>query len=127
MNPARRTAAGLALAGALAAGLLAWWHPRRVVVEGESMLPTLAPGDRLLVARPLHLRPGQVVALRDPRHPRRLLVKRVSTVLGDAVTVHGDNPAASTDSRVFGPVDRRQVLGAVLRRYGPGGRAGPVR
>jgi nickel-type superoxide dismutase maturation protease len=90
------------------------------------MLPTLAPGDRLLVARPTRLRPGQIVALRDPHHPRRLLVKRVSSVLGDTVTVHGDNLAASTDSRVFGPVERGQVLGAVLRRYGPVGRAGPV-
>src|SRR5579872_7127102 len=36
-------------------------RPRRVVVEGRSMEPTLAPGDRLLVTRTTHPRAGDVV------------------------------------------------------------------
>jgi len=110
-------------AAVLAAALAGAWalvRPRRVVVEGASMEPTLAEGDRLLVVRAWRARPGDLVVLRDPREPRdsrRILVKRVTSVVGDDVMVHGDNPAASTDSRAFGPVSRRALLGRVLRRY----------
>ena len=133
MTPARarcRPGPAAVVAGvvglATAAGL-AWLRPRRVVVEGRSMEPGLAPGDRLLVTRAGRVHPGDVVAVRDPRHPRRVLVKRVAAVLGDEVAVRGDNPGASTDSRHFGTVPARSVLGRVARRYAPSWRAGPVR
>jgi len=120
------TRAGRSLAAA--AGLatvagIAWvaLRPRRVVVEGASMEPTLSEGDRLLVVRAWRARPGDLVVLRDPREGRRILVKRVTSVVGDDVTVHGDNPPASTDSRAFGPVPRRALVGRVLRRYQRGG------
>jgi nickel-type superoxide dismutase maturation protease len=102
-------------------------RPRRVVVTGPSMEPTLAPGDRLLVLRATKVRAGDVVAVRDPADHRRLLVKRVSAVIADGIVVRGDNPRASTDSRMFGPVPRHAVVGRVVRRYAPEWRAGPVR
>jgi signal peptidase I len=49
-------------------------------------------------------------------------VKRVATV--DPLTVVGDNRDASTDSRVFGALDRRDVVGRVVYRYLPEGRRG---
>ena len=101
---------------------------RRVAVHGESMLPALAPGDRLVVVPAWRLGPGDVVALRDPRAPRHVLIKRVVDVdraLG-LVSVAGDNRAVSTDSRLFGPVPRRAVLGRAAYRYGPPGREGWV-
>ena len=114
--------AAVAAAGAVvaAAGAFVAWRPRRVVVHGASMEPALAEGDRLLVVRSRRIAPGDVVALRDPRRPSRLLVKRVTSVAGDEVVVHGDNLPASTDSRSFGPVPRRAVVGRVVRRYGRG-------
>jgi nickel-type superoxide dismutase maturation protease len=97
----------------------------RVAVTGDSMLPAFAPGDRLLVGPTGRLRPGHVVAVPDPRQPDRLLIKRVRSVAPDArVDVRGDNEAASTDSRHFGPVPRRAVRGRVLYRYAPPARAG---
>jgi inner membrane protease subunit 1 len=102
-------------------------RPRRVVVEGRSMEPTLAPGDRLLVTRARGLHAGDVVAVRDPRDRRRVLVKRVGAVLDDEIVLRGDNPSASTDSRTFGPVPAKAVLGRVSRCYSPAWRAGPVR
>jgi nickel-type superoxide dismutase maturation protease len=115
------------IATVLGVGMLAVLRPRRVVVEGESMQPTLAPGDRLLVARTGRVRPGDVVALRDPRDVTRLLVKRVTSTVGSKLVVHGDNEEASTDSRAFGPVEERYLVGKVVRRYGPVTRAGLVR
>jgi nickel-type superoxide dismutase maturation protease len=112
------------LAGAV---LFVRFRPRRVVVEGRSMEPTLAPGDRLLVVGTPRVRPGDVVAVRDPRQGGRVLVKRVGAVLGDEVVLRGDNEAASTDSREFGPVPAGAVLGRVVRCYAPPWRAGPVR
>jgi nickel-type superoxide dismutase maturation protease len=100
-----------------------------VVVEGRSMLPTLEPGDHLLVLRlPKRwpLRPGQLVALSDPRDPGRLLVKRVAAIAANGVMVVGDNPAESTDSRTFGPVARAQVWGQVCYRYAPTGKTGRI-
>lgn len=90
------------------------------------MRPSLVPGDRLVVLRAGRPRPGHVVALDDPRHPGRVLVKRVVAVhAGGAVTVRGDNPAASTDSRDFGTA--ASVRGRALYRYHPAHRVGPVR
>lgn len=98
---------------------------RLVVVEGDSMRPALADGDRLLVVR-LRPRIGDVVALVDPRLPSRTIVKRVVGVRGDRVDVRGDNASASTDSRAFGPVPRSSILGRAVYRYAPTPRAGRV-
>ena len=95
---------------------------RLVAVEGTSMLPTLRPGDRLVVVA-LPPRVGDVVAL---HHDGRVMVKRVAAIDGSRVTVHGDNAAASTDSRTFGAVSLRSVLGRAVYRYAPRQRAGRV-
>lgn len=100
---------------------------RRLAVTGESMTPALQPGDRVVAVRGLGLRPGDIVAFRDFRSPARILVKRV---LGPApeggLIVLGDNPGRSTDSRHFGPVTRRDVVGRVVYRYSPTAERGRV-
>ena len=93
------------------------------------MSPTLLPGDRVLVYRgigPLKatIRPGDLVAVTDPRQPGRMMVKRVAGFTAGGVVVHGDNAAASTDSRHFGPVDPAAVSGRVVYRYHPEARRG---
>ncbi|MEU1836814.1 S26 family signal peptidase [Micromonospora chersina] len=94
-----------ALAVALAAGLAGagWWLRRRyvtVTVDGESMLPTYRPGERLLVRRVAaeSLRSGQVVVLSGFGHRRpagppapepaggpRWIIKRVAAAPGDPI------------------------------------------
>lgn len=111
----------------VAAGVVtvAAWRPvRRVEVVGESMLPALRPGERLLVVRGRRARPGDVVAVRDPRAPARTMVKRVAAVAAGGVTVLGDNAAASTDSRALGPVAPGAVVGRAFYRYHPVSRRG---
>src|SRR5579863_4076563 len=67
-----------AVLGALITGAVHLSGVRRVVVEGTSMLPTLAPGDRLVLVRCARPAPGDLVAVPDPRDPARVLVKRVA-------------------------------------------------
>lgn len=94
----------------------------RMQVQGDSMRPTLLPGDRLLILRKGRARVGRLVVLADPRDPSRLMVKRVTAVGAEGVSVLGDNPGASTDSRSLGPLAR--VRGRPVYRYHPEGRTG---
>jgi nickel-type superoxide dismutase maturation protease len=112
------------LAGVAASLALRRLGVRRVVVTGESMLPAFEPGDRLILGPAGRSRAGHVVALTDPRDARRLLIKRIRNVDGPILEVRGDNEAASTDSRDFGPVPRTRLAGRVVYRYGPPGRTG---
>ncbi len=90
------------------------------------MRPTLEPGDRLVLSRFRPPRAGDLVAVADPREPERTVVKRLVEVSAAGLTVLGDNPSASTDSRAFGPVSVHAVRGRVVYRYHPALRRGPV-
>jgi nickel-type superoxide dismutase maturation protease len=91
-----------------------------VQVRGRSMLPTLQPGDRLLVRRTTGpIRVGEVVLALDPRDAGRELVKRVAAVGANGVTLHGDNPTFSTDGRTFGPLPASAVRWRVVARCWP--------
>ena len=83
------------------------------------MEPSYCHGDWVLVLRSSRLRPGVIAAVRDPRQPDRILIKRVIRREVTGWWVTGDNPAASTDSRTFGPVPPELVVGRVLLRYYP--------
>jgi nickel-type superoxide dismutase maturation protease len=97
----------------------------RVIVRDESMLPTLAPGDRLLVDRGAYVarspRPGEIVVLTDPQEPSRWLVKRVAAIdpATGQVDVRGDATEGARDSRRFGPVPRSAIVGRAYRLYLP--------
>ncbi|MEA2025501.1 MAG: nickel-type superoxide dismutase maturation protease [Chloroflexota bacterium] len=95
----------------------------RVAVEGRSMAPTLLPGDWLLADpdayRDSPPRVGDLVLVPDPRDPSRLLVKRVAEVVDGTLSVAGDSPGESTDSRAFGPVEASVVEGRPWFRYWP--------
>ena len=120
----RSTRHYLVAAGVVTAAL--WRSVRRVEVVGDSMLPALRPGDRLLVLRPARASPGDVVAVTDPRLASRTMVKRVAAQGPEGVTVLGDNAAASTDSRQLGPLAPAAIRGRAFYRYFPSGRRGRV-
>lgn len=88
---------------------------RRISVDGSSMVPAFVPGERLtMVRRWRRVRIGEVVVLRDPRGHDRWLLKRCVARNGNQLELSGDNAAASTDSRDFGPVREREIKWIVL-------------
>jgi signal peptidase I len=98
---------------------------------------------------------GALVVFHDPERPGHRLLKRVSGLPDDVLLrgdqgfavgpassvgegialrrlhphelfVTGDNASVSRDSRRFGPIDRRRLIGRVWFRYAPAERAGPI-
>lgn len=108
----------LAVVLAAAAGALAVRQLRLlpVLVAGPSMLPTLRPGDALLVRRGAAPRPGDVVVARFPARPDLLVVKRAVRPVEGGWWVESDNLAVTDDSRRYGTA---QVLGRVALRWWP--------
>ena len=124
--------------------------PWRVAVTEASLLPTIQPGDWLIV-NPRVTRwpaPGSVVVFREPISDT-LAIKRVSagpgarvrfadgylTLAADEAWLTADASVAEAsaaglgppiDSARFGPVSLDRLVGRVLFRYGPLRRFGRV-
>ena len=95
---------------------------RRVRVTGASMIPTLSADDEVLVDTRAyaHRSPdvGEIVVARRPDRQQVILVKRVAEVQTDGrILLLGDNPAASTDSFVFGTIGPEDLVGKVTSRF----------
>ena len=116
-------------------------------VEGRSMEPTLHDQDRLVVNKLAYQvhdpEVGDVVMLLHPNNPGQSLVKRVVAAPGDTVAfregvvvrngvvadedfvpdgfyfVLGDHRNNSSDSRAFGPVPKKYILGRIQIRWWP--------
>jgi phage repressor protein C with HTH and peptisase S24 domain len=88
-----------------------------VGVAGDSMRPTLRPGDACLVRYGTRIREGHVVVARLPDRP--LGVKRAVLHDADGWYLVSDDPLHGTDSATFGSVPDADVLGRVLLRYWP--------
>lgn len=80
------------------------------------MLPTLKDGDQVLVKSPKDLQIGDVVVSKHP-YRKTPIIKRIKEFsTGGKVFLTGDNPDESTDSRVFGEILEKDVLGKVVCR-----------
>lgn len=100
------------------------------------MEPALHPGDVVLVVKTKgairRVNAGDVVLARVPSPSGPVLVvKRVRRVDGDddvrALELEGDASARSHDSRAFGAIDARDVVGVVVARLAPSPGAIPAR
>ncbi|MEQ8849324.1 signal peptidase I [Botrimarina sp.] len=102
----------LALAGQTFVAL-GWLQP--VVVSGGSMAPVLVEGQRVLVRRWATPRRWDVVVIRSPEDPRRLLVKRVVGLPGERVALRaGDVWVDGHPAQPRNPgVERRVYYGAM--------------
>jgi signal peptidase I len=114
-------------------------------VEGQSMAPTLEDQDRLIVNKLVYRigepRRGDIVMLYYPLNPEKSFVKRVIAEEGDTVRiaseyrshddwgpqvipegydfVMGDHRNNSSDSRHWGMVPKKYIIGKVQIRWWP--------
>lgn len=80
------------------------------------MVPTLVEGDQLIVRWGVPPTAGDVVVV---RRDGRLDVKRAVRAEPGGWWVEGDNAGVSVDSRVYGVVPNRDVVGVVRWRCWP--------
>lgn len=104
----------------------------RYEISGLSMLPTLHPGDYVVVDCCFYKKQlpkvGEIVLALDPRDRALVIVKRVGGFHADGtIDLLGDNGTESTDSRLFGPVSLTAILGRVRVCYWPLSHFGYVR
>ncbi len=100
---------------------LGWGTAR---VSGQSMRPTLRPGDLLLLRYGAVPRVGRLAVVRLPG--RGLAVKRVTARVADGWWVERDNPAAGVDSWLVGAIPTADLVAVVrCRLWPPPRRGGP--
>ncbi len=86
-------------------------------VDGDSMYPSLKNGDRVLIDERSTLGVGDVVVALHPFKTSVKIVKRVSSIEPNGkISLIGDNPLESSDSRSFGSIKRTEVIGKVVFR-----------
>lgn len=92
------------------------------------MMPTLLPGDWLLVRHGARIRPDAIVLATFRSRPDLVVVKRAVAEQDGGWLLASDNPAQGSDSRQYGVAD---VLATAVRVWYRGGsperRAGPRR
>ena len=113
--------------------------------DGPSMLPTFETSGEIAIESiishrlaPYNLTRGELVSLKSPVKPNRIICKRIVGIPGDIVCVDptglkapseehvvvpkghvwiaGDNAACSTDSRDYGPVSMGLIRGRIIAR-----------
>ncbi len=83
-------------------------------VDGDSMSPSLLPGDYVITwsASASRIKIGQVVVVNHPRLGR--IIKRVNQVTDQGqLMLSGDNKLASTSTEDIGQVSAKHLIGLV--------------
>lgn len=81
------------------------------------MLPTLKPGDLVLVAKRYIPLAGDIVLANHPYKKGVRMIKRIASIDPDAnFFLIGDNKTGSTDSQTFGAIPAKDILGKVVSR-----------
>ena len=116
------------------------WVAQPFLVSGASMEPTFNNGNYLVIDEfSYHLRKpkkDEVIVFRFPDDTQKFFIKRIAGVPGETVTIQGrettlgeneyyvlgDNKGASYDSRMWGPVPEKLIIGRTLARLWPFGK-----
>jgi signal peptidase I len=103
------------------------------IVSGASMVPTFQDGDYLIVDELTYRfrepEAKEVIIFKYPKDPSKYFIKRVIGLPGETVNgtkldvdqyyVEGDNRDASSDSRSWGPLPRKLIVGRPILRLLP--------
>ena len=87
-------------------------------IEGDSMLPVLSDGDRVVVDPLSTPAVGDIVVAYHPYKKSVSIVKRVVEIMpaGSFILI-GDNLDESTDSRSFGAIAADDIFGKVVSKF----------
>lgn len=95
---------------------------KRFLVQGNSMLPLLQPGEEILLDRQAYQNSlpqvGDIIVAIHPHRPDLQMVKRIAAITAEGeYFLTGDNLAESTDSYSFGTVKIDRIQGKVTSRF----------
>lgn len=95
---------------------------KRFKVSGESMLPLLQPGEEVMLDpfayRQSPPKLNDIVVAVHPERTERIVIKRITAIsCSGEYFLTGDNLAASTDSRHWGSVEAKSILGKAIGRF----------
>ena len=90
---------------------------RAILVEGDTMLPSLKNGDGDLIDPDAEIAAGDIIIAKHPFKKSVIILKRLAEIdeNGNYFLV-GDNPSESTDSRTFGAISAKHILGKAVCR-----------
>lgn len=80
-------------------------------VKGASMHPTLPHGKIVLALKHKKPKVGDVVIV---KHHKVEVLKRIHDIQGELAYLLGDNPDESTDSREYGWLPLKSIMGVVM-------------
>lgn len=109
------------------------WIAQPFIVHGSSMVPNFENGDYLIIDEISYQfrqpERGEVIVFRYPKSPSQFFIKRIAGLPGenignialadDEYFVLGDNSFASSDSRFWGPVKSKLIIGRAILRLWP--------
>jgi len=90
---------------------------RRFKIKNQSMVPYLHEHDEVITIPYFLLKPktGDVIVFKHIVPPF-IFCKRIKKIVGDGVWVEGENKKISIDSRKFGFVDKKNIIGKVVMK-----------
>lgn len=94
--------------------LFSFFPLQKYRVDGISMHPSLKKGDNVLVSKIGRINKGDIVVYSAKE---RDYIKRVKSISDGKYFLEGDNGEFSTDSRKFGLVDKKEIVGKAIFKY----------
>ncbi len=90
----------------------------RFKIQDRSMEPDFKSGDYIIVNKLAYLfgspKKDDIIVFKHPKEKDMLLLKRIHSISNsNEIYVVGDNKDFSRDSRHFGPIKRRMIVGKV--------------
>ena len=83
-------------------------------IEETSMSPYLKPGDIVIILKSKNIENNNVVVF---DRSGDYFVKRVKKVKDNKVFLEGDNKKESIDSRKFGWLDKKDIIGKIVYKF----------
>ena len=83
------------------------------------MQPNFAAGDLVLILKTQKIKRQDVVIAQRPDRAEFLVIKRANEITNNGYWLQGDNLEFSDDSRLFGEVPKKNIIGKVLFKYWP--------